>query len=206
MSSPDVPVFILVSPFTASGGEEFAYVLKHHGRATLVGETTAGGGHGGGVHPVAAGFHAFIPDFRPVHPVTGGGWEGTGVAPDVECRAPNALIVAHREALRRAAVGASADRAAELEQRTAPIDPATYAGYAGTYGIRTISLEEDGLSIQREGGPKLRLVRGDTQDEFSLEVLPAAKVRFVRGEDGAIQAIDVFNPQIGWERSTRDGA
>jgi hypothetical protein len=35
-------------------GEEFTYDLKHHGRATVVGETTAGAGHGGGVHAVAA--------------------------------------------------------------------------------------------------------------------------------------------------------
>ena len=213
---PDVPVFVLTSPFTASGGEEFTYVLKHHGRATVVGETTAGGGHGGGVLPVAHGFHAFIPDFRPVHPATGGGWEGTGVIPDVECPSPRARLVAHRAALERIARSADGDRAAELrriaesleqelQELTAPIDRAAYAGYAGSYGIRTIFLEDDGLYIQRSGGPRLRLVRSEADDEFSLELLPAAKVRFVRDGDGAITAIEVFNPQLGWETSPRDG-
>ncbi len=214
---PDVPVYVLTSRFTASGGEEFTYVLKHHGRATVVGKTTAGGGHGGGVHPVAAGFHAFIPDFRPVHPVTGGGWEGVGVVPDVECPSPRAQLVAHRDALRRIAATADAARAAELEeisaslqeeleQAAAPFPRERYVGHAGSYGdgLRTIFVEDDGLYIQRRGGPKLRLVRGDTDDEFSLELLPAAKIRFVREDAGKITAIDVFNPQMGWETSPRD--
>lgn len=38
----DKPVYVLIGPRTISGGEELAYVLKHHGRATLVGLRTAG--------------------------------------------------------------------------------------------------------------------------------------------------------------------
>ena len=39
---PDVDAYVVTSRFTGSGGEEFTHNLKHHGRATVVGETTAG--------------------------------------------------------------------------------------------------------------------------------------------------------------------
>ncbi|HMB71858.1 MAG TPA: S41 family peptidase, partial [bacterium] len=90
---PDADVYILTSSYTASGGEEFTHTLKHHGRATVVGTRTAGAGHGGGVHPLPHGFSMFLPVFRPVHPVTGGGWEDRGVLPDVEVPSSRALEV-----------------------------------------------------------------------------------------------------------------
>lgn len=43
----DKPLFILTSEETASGAEGLAYVLKHLGRATIVGERTWGGSHPG---------------------------------------------------------------------------------------------------------------------------------------------------------------
>lgn len=39
------PAYVLTSDRTVSGGEEFAYDLKHFGRATIVGGTTRGGAH-----------------------------------------------------------------------------------------------------------------------------------------------------------------
>jgi C-terminal processing protease CtpA/Prc len=40
---PNVPIFVLTSKKTFSGGEEFAYNLKTQKRATVIGEKTAGG-------------------------------------------------------------------------------------------------------------------------------------------------------------------
>jgi hypothetical protein len=40
---PDLPIYILISGRTFSGGEEFAYNFKTRKRATLIGETTGGG-------------------------------------------------------------------------------------------------------------------------------------------------------------------
>jgi C-terminal processing protease CtpA/Prc len=210
---PDIPAYVVTSGFTGSGGEEFTYNLKHHGRATVVGETTAGAGHGGGVHPVAAGFEAFVPDFRPVHPVTGGGWEGVGVKPDLEAAADHALDVAHREALREivrrrpersAALAEEIARLDERIERGPPsMDPNTLTDYAGVYDIRTIRVKDGGLTLQRTGGPELELVPATEPDHFTLKLIPTARIRFERDGTGAVTAVHVLNMQGQWETSPK---
>jgi hypothetical protein len=93
-------IFLLVSKNTASAAEHLALSLKRTGRATLIGETTAGAGHYGGMVPLGHGYASFIPVGRTFDPDTNQGWEGTGVKPDVEVPADKALD----EALRRAGV------------------------------------------------------------------------------------------------------
>jgi hypothetical protein len=88
---PDVPIIVLTSKRTFSGGEEFAYNLKTRRRATLIGETTGGGANPGGSFPLPAGLAIFVPTGRAINPVTGTNWEGTGVEPDVPCVADSAL-------------------------------------------------------------------------------------------------------------------
>ena len=104
-------VFLLTSNGTGSAGEHLALSLKRTKRATLVGETTRGMGHYGGVVPLGHGFAAFIPVGRTFDPDTNQGWEGTGVKPDVEVPADKALD----EALKLAGVNKPAELAlAEL--------------------------------------------------------------------------------------------
>lgn len=93
-----VPVFYLTSKRTGSAAEHLALAFKRTGRATLVGETTGGAGHFGGVVRFGERFSAFIPVGRTYDAATDRGWEGTGVAPDVAVPADAALD----EALRRA--------------------------------------------------------------------------------------------------------
>ncbi len=109
----DVPlrsakVYILTSRRTASGGEGFTLAFKRTGRAIVIGERTAGAGHFGGTRPLGGGYRAFIPVGRPFDPVTGKGWELTGIEPDVRVPAANALD----EALRRAGVNPQVGRRA----------------------------------------------------------------------------------------------
>ena len=85
------PVYVLTSARTFSGAEEFAYNLQALKRATIVGETTGGGAHPGGVVALPHGLSAFIPSGRAINPVTQTNWEGTGVKPDVAVAAPDAL-------------------------------------------------------------------------------------------------------------------
>ena len=93
-------IYLLTSNRTASAAEHLSLSLKRTGRATLIGETTRGAGHYGGMIPVGGGYAAFIPVGRTFDPETNEGWEGTGVKPDVEVPADRALD----EALRRAGV------------------------------------------------------------------------------------------------------
>ncbi len=91
------PVYVLTSGFTFSGGEHFAFALKIHKRATIVGENT-----GGGAHPVAflgldTGLLFKVPIGRTYDPETNKDWEGTGVAPDIKCPEDSALIEAAKD-------------------------------------------------------------------------------------------------------------
>ncbi len=88
---PNVPVFILTSRNTFSAGESFTFGLKVTGRATLVGERTGGGGHFGRVIPLGEGFQMFLPVGRTYDPRTDKGWEGEGIAPDVDVPQERAL-------------------------------------------------------------------------------------------------------------------
>src|SRR4029079_3846467 len=45
VSFASVPVYVLTSKYTFSGGEDFAYSVQALGRAKIVGEVTGGGAH-----------------------------------------------------------------------------------------------------------------------------------------------------------------
>jgi C-terminal processing protease CtpA/Prc len=107
-------VFVLTSGRTGSAAEHMTLALKHTHRATIIGETTAGAGHYGGVRPIGDKFDVFIPEGRSFDPDTGKDWEAVGIDPDVPVPADQALT----EALVRSGV----DRA-EAEQINATVKP-----------------------------------------------------------------------------------
>jgi hypothetical protein len=94
------PVYVLTAKRTFSGAEEFAYNLKNLKRATIVGERTGGGAHPVRFRSVDPQFAVSVPFARAVNPITKTNWEGTGVEPDVEAPASEALGVAHKLALK----------------------------------------------------------------------------------------------------------
>jgi hypothetical protein len=98
------PVYVLTSARTFSGAEEFAYNLQALKRATIVGETTGGGAHPGGVSSLPHGLSVFIPSGRAINPITNTNWEGTGVRPDVAVDPAAALEKALELARRRGAL------------------------------------------------------------------------------------------------------
>lgn len=95
------PVYILTSPETFSGAEEFCYDLKNLKRATLIGETTGGGAHPAGPHRIDERFTIVVPDSRPINPISKSNWEGTGVTPDVKADAEDALKTAETLAAKK---------------------------------------------------------------------------------------------------------
>lgn len=86
-----VPLYVLTSSYSASAAEEFAFVLQHTGRATIVGARTAGAGHMNEFVDVGNGFHLSVSTTRVSHPATGAEWERVGVTPQVLVESPNAL-------------------------------------------------------------------------------------------------------------------
>ena len=98
----DKDVYVLTSHNTFSAAEEFTYNLKTLKRATVVGETTGGGAHPGGLQLINEHFGVWVPTGRAINPITNTDWEGSGVAPDVEIAAPFALKTAYITALKKA--------------------------------------------------------------------------------------------------------
>lgn len=118
-------VFVLTSPFTASAAEHFALALRRTGRATLIGERTAGAGNYGGMRPIGAGLAAFVPVGMTRDPETGARWEANGVEPHVAVPAEQALA----EALVRSGLDrAEADRIAATVRPRGPMRRPQRAG------------------------------------------------------------------------------
>jgi hypothetical protein len=86
------PVYVLTSSQTVSGGEALASGLRALGLCKIVGETTVGAAHPGGVVPLGIGLAMFLPVGRPANPADD--WEGVGVKPDIAVPAADALKVA----------------------------------------------------------------------------------------------------------------
>jgi hypothetical protein len=95
------PLYVLTSAQTFSGGEGLAFLLQERRRGEVVGETTPGAANPGRPYPVSSGFDVIVPNGRLRSAVSGRSWEGTGVVPDVEAPAADALRLAHARALRR---------------------------------------------------------------------------------------------------------
>ena len=98
---PDKDVYVLTSNRTFSAGEEFTYNLKNLKRAVIVGETTGGGAHPGGMERLSEHFGVFIPAGRAINPISKTNWEGTGVEPDVKVPREQALKIAYLMALKK---------------------------------------------------------------------------------------------------------
>jgi C-terminal processing protease CtpA/Prc len=102
-------VYVLTSKRTFSAAEEFTYNLQTQKRATIVGETTGGGAHPGGTHPINDHFLIWVPSGRAVNPITKTNWEGSGVKPDLDVPADQALKTAHLAALKKSLAGRETD-------------------------------------------------------------------------------------------------
>ena len=103
------PIIILTSGETFSAAEAFARTLQRLGRATVLGDTTRGGGTPATTYPVGSHFRLSVPDGMPVDPATGGELGARGVAPDVVAPAADALGAAHRLVLERLLTSAPDD-------------------------------------------------------------------------------------------------
>jgi Peptidase family S41 len=110
-------IYLLISNKTASAAEHFSLALKSSGRATLIGEPTAGANHFGGGMDLTDHFGVWMPVGRTYDIKTGKDWEGDGIAPDIAVDPRQALIVALEKA------GLSHDEAVRLDAEEVPAEP-----------------------------------------------------------------------------------
>ncbi|MDH5835095.1 S41 family peptidase [Luteimonas kalidii] len=189
-----LPLYLLVSGRTGSAAEAFAYTLEHAGRATLVGEASGGAANPGRPFALDDGFSVFVSTGSPVNPVTGGNWEGVGVAPDMPVDSAQALEAATNLAWESLlARGAGDDVRWALEASTATptvLAPEALAAFAGDYGAVRIEPAGAGLQLRQGRRPPLRL-RPLSDVLFTVEGEPARRVRFER-EGPRVTALELL--------------
>jgi hypothetical protein len=195
---PETRLYVLTSSSTFSAAEEFTYNLKNLERAVIVGETS-----GGGAHPVAPyiindNFIVRVPFGRAVNPVSNTNWEGTGVEPDVKTTKDLAFNTAYMLALDSLIkTEENEDIKAELQwahmglkAKLEPVklDTKTMQAYVGTYGPRTIILENGTLYYQREERPKMKMIPMD-EDLFFFDDISYFRLKVIM-ENGKAIAVE----------------
>lgn len=191
----DTDLYVLVSPQTGSGAEEFAYNMKNLKRATLVGETTRGAAHPIDEVIIEEDFVMHLPTGRPINPISGTNWEGTGVEPDVTVPADQAFDRAYQMALQKLSEESAVHQFEinwALEGLKARLDPValrkeTLEKYAGDYGERKITLEEGGLYYRRKGPSYRMLPINETL--FGLAGLEEFRIQFVIDKNGKVTGL-----------------
>lgn len=94
--SADIPVVVLTGSTSFSAAEWMAFSLQRLGRATVIGERTAGGAHPVTRVPVDDRFMLQVPFGEIRDPVNGQDFEGVGVSPDLVVPASDALLAAQK--------------------------------------------------------------------------------------------------------------
>jgi retinol-binding protein 3 len=173
---PDIDVYVLTSNKTFSAAEEFTYNLKNLKRATIIGETTGGGAHPGGSRIATDRFIVWVPTGRAINPITNTNWEGTGVKPDIDVKAEEALQIAQTKALEGLVAKTSGNTKNryewELVSLNAPKDKvdiaeATLKSYTGTYGEKKLVFEDGDLYFYPFPDKKVKL-KPLSQNLFAL--------------------------------------
>ena len=186
------PLYVLTSGHSASAAEEFIGHVAGYKIGELVGETSAGAGFRNEIFPVSGGYVISVSVGRAVLASTGKDWEGVGIGPASRTDPDKALEVAQARALRRLAAAAPANenrrleaQAAVLEAQANPIRTALpLASYAGTYGERTVAVEDGALTWRFGTGPKLEMVAVGP-NEFTFADSPMTRVHFTVAANGA---------------------
>ncbi len=192
----ETPLFVLTSGRTGSACESVAYSLQSAGRATIVGEASAGGANPGGLLPVGDNLGVFVSFATPINPITGGNWEGAGVQPNVAAPVADSLTRARvlaLEAALRAPADESAARAAQWALDSLNAESAAYPrnlrSYTGDYGARSIAIENSRLVLRRDRRPSLVLLPLE-RDLFAVAgAAPLQRVRFERDARGHVTAM-----------------
>jgi hypothetical protein len=197
---PDIPVYVLISNVTGSGAEEFAYNLKHMERATLIGETTVGAAHPVTKEVVQRDFDVRLPYGRPINPITGSNWEGTGVEPHIAVPAEDALKTAHLNAVEYLAEKCKDENernylawGAEIiasDYSPVVLDEADLSRCAGEFGKRRFFIENGDLIYGHQDLPVSWKLLPMTKTRFRLD--EDMKFEFVLDKDGKASAVKIY--------------
>lgn len=206
----ETPLYLLTSGRTGSAAESFAYTLKSAGRATIVGERSAGAANPGGQLDAGHGMQVFVPSGTPISPITGTNWEGTGVLPDVDVTASQSLDSAYSTALQaivdRGLAGGRADAAQwtleALRAQDARLPAESPDRYVGNYGPISIGTEDGRLVLRRDRRPAWQLAPLGN-GVFTAMGDPTRRVVFEFDASGMATALEIRFADSGATRYRR---
>lgn len=195
----DIPVYVLTSSRTFSAAEEFTYNLKNLKRATVIGETTGGGGHPVTMMTLADGFVARICRARAVNSITKTNWEGVGVEPHITVPQSDALAKAHIHAIETLLEDANDSEKRKLQweldtinamYKPVELDSATIQNITGRYGGYVIRTENAQVTYTMRGFPGI--LTAISENRFVDLEHPDVHLEFVSGDDGTISLKMLF--------------
>jgi len=196
----DTDLYVLTSGRTFSAAEEFIYDLKNLNRATLVGETTGGGGHMVTLERNDELKIEFtIPFNRAINPYSGDNWEAKGIEPHVKCQAEQALEKAYLLALEKIHKKAGPEGNKKqwlawlkdyVKVRSVPVEveASILQNYAGIYGPAKILFEEGKLWVIQPGRTEKELLLAMTEDTFIIDGEPDFRIKFEQNEQREVIA------------------
>ena len=205
----DKELYILTSNNTASGAEAFAYDMKHLGRATIVGENTAGAAHWSDWYEFPSlELVVHLPVARPINPVTKDSWEGTGVRPDIIVPAEKALDTAYLEAVAKLKSSTRDKKLQRLLEWTIPaiqarlnpveVDDVLASKIIGNYvhedGKKkyNISYENGSLLYNHHSGNSWIIIPL-TETLYGFEDNDDVRVKFIEDNSGAITEFQIMD-------------
>lgn len=196
----NTPVYLLVSKSTFSAAEAFSYNLKTLKRATLVGENTRGGENPIEIQVLDSNYVVYIPSTKLLKSIsnTNPRWEGTGIKPDIEVDANEALKVAHIEALQMLLANTRniemklkyqwAIDGIKLRSNQFSVNSDVLKMYEGKFRDYWIIFSGDNLYYERGGRAKMKMIPVE-KDFFMVENLDDVRAKFIR-ENGKITELD----------------
>lgn len=186
-----MPLYVLVDGGTASAAEDFPYNVQQFKLGRIVGERTAGAANNNAIVPVEGGFVLSVSEGRPVHAISHGNWEGTGVMPDIAAPASQALAIAQRAALDALARKPGLDPALLAEYRWASsgveaqlhpfvVNPFSQRVLAGRYGAIDVAFHDGALWMTRPDRPARRLMPMTADGLYAVEFTERMRIKFDR--------------------------
>jgi len=211
------PVYVLTSGNTFSAAEEFTFDLRNLERATVVGDTTGGGGHTVSGHVFDFDGYRIgirLPYGRAYNPENNEGWEGVGVIPHIAVPAAQALEAAHADALRKFIEDEQDEQykatlqwaLLDLDSRLNPIliTEEQMKEFTGQYGPRRVFIENGALYYQREDRPQMEL-EPLGEDLFRVGDLDYFRAAFERDPQGGIVKFIGMYDNGRTDENERDG-
>ena len=197
-SLSDKPLYLMVNNRTFSASELFAFVLQNKNRATLVGQTTSGGGHTVKRIELDHCFEMYLPVGKVVDPIRNISWENIGIHPNIETDS-KILETAYQAALKNkkrmsTVLADSFEVNWELGKLNSILEPVvlqknSLQKYLGLYGRRIISEENGNLYYRgRKGIDPVKMIP-ISESLFRFEEVDFFRVQFITDQSGKVTGL-----------------